>query len=315
MHEELIIKVANLISEGKGEALEEAIRQVTNGTTTTNVPVPENEDLTNVANDDRRDDAEFDDAEFDDDWDEGDDEIVVRHDITDCINGLQPMTAMVPNAILVLPMPTIYGIAMFVDMGEYGYSVGRVESLFKGEYSVLPVEVNTMTYDNGMVNEMFVYNPTLEDEAVKYALIVPKQDVNKDVGYTFPINGSYAGMGGVATDPVDMVNAVRTLYGTINEPITLPIIGYKVTKPDGSCKGMVYETNQLFTTDEEIVMHRSGFHFALNPNMLKTWYKGPYINNRPWIVQAGPYVEQNNRGIAVSDGIIFVKELDWADLA
>lgn len=314
MNEELIMQVANLISEGKGEALEEAIRRVTNGVPT-ETTVAEGETPAKAVIDDEPGAFGDDDYEGENDYDEYED-VVVHHDITDCLNGLAPMTAVVPKAILVLPMPTVYGVAMLVDMSKYNYSVGRVETLFNGEYSVLPVTIESLMYDDEKQNEAFVYDPALEDENVKYALIVPKQEVNKDVGYIFPMRGSYAGMGGVATDPVDMVNAVRTLYGTITDtdPVTLPVIGYKVTKPDGTCKGMAYEPDQYYTTDGEVVMHKSGFHFATRPEMLKTWYKGPYINNRPWIVQAGPYVETNAKGIAVSNGIIFVEELCWNDL-
>lgn len=310
MNEDIIMQVAGLISDGKGEALMDAIRKVTGEDADT-------EPKGKAVIDDGPENDEWDDngdEGYDGDYEEGEEDMDVRTDITNCLNNLGAMTAVVPNAILTLPMPTIYGMAMLVDMGKYNYSVGRVESLFKGEYSVLPVTIEPLMYGDNYENEAFVYDPALEDENVVYALIIPKQDVNKDVGYVFPMQGSYAGMGGVATDPVDMVNAVRTLYGTFDNPLTLPVIGYKVTKPDGTCKGKMYEPDQYYTTDEEIVMHKSGFHFAMRPDMLKTWYKGPYIDNLPWVVQAGPYVEKNAHGVAVSNGIIFVKELDWDDV-
>lgn len=311
MNDELIMNVASLISEGKGAELEEAIRKIQGKSTNA-------ED--NVANDDVHPAScsnDYDEENGYDDYDGKDeyDDPIVRHDISDCLANLQPMVNAVGSKnILTIPIPTVYGMAMFVDMSKYDYSVTRMNNLFDGDFCVLPVSLDVIAYGDEYSNEALVYKPEYDDHKVDYAIVIPKQYINKDVGYIFPIAGSYAGMGGVATDPVDMVHAVRSLYAVIDDTITLPVIGYKVTKPDGTCKGMEYEPMQYYKTDGEIVMHHSGFHFAMYPQRLKTWYRGPYENNIPWLVQAGPRVESDDSGVSVSNGIIFIKELNWEDI-
>ena len=67
----------------------------------------------------------------------------------------------------------------------------------------------------------------------------------------------------------------------------------------------------MYSLDGEIVPHKHGFHYATSTKALKSWYRNNYLDNEVYIVQAGTVNINAGHGRAVTDKIIFLKDINW----
>lgn len=291
---DIIMRVAKMIAEGKGDEIEEALDIV-------------------EENDMYDEDCDFDYEDYEDDADR------VITPLTDAIRSVEQMAEPLDNAIPILPIPTVYGTVILVDFKKYKYSceIQRLRSALPSDYILLPIEVESIKYEDGLVSEAIVFKSEMENDVVKLGIVIESQVVNNKYGYVLPINGMYAGYGAVATDLTDMANAIKSLIPTVSQNydmIKLPEKGVKVTKNDATCKGKSYEIGTFYKHDGDLVLHKKGLHYTTEAEALKTWYRNDYLENIPWVVQSGPTVITSSSNVCVSDGLILLKQLTWDEV-
>lgn len=91
--------------------------------------------------------------------------------------------------------------------------------------------------------------------------------------------------------------------------------GYKVFKPDWTCRGYQYKVGETFvyTGFEKIEPGCIGFHFSVNPRACFSWYEFD-IHNKVAEVEALGEVKGYTDECKVTDKLRIVRELTWEEL-
>lgn len=200
-----------------------------------------------------------------------------------------------------LPVSTIYGGAVLMNTdGFKPKEIGRVFQVFQDVFEkcrIFPVTFldSTCLETTDESDYVLIVNSNVDD-----------QDVEK---IRIPLKGNPI-LGCGASGLEDAANAAASLLKDM-EPFHL-VIGYKVTKPDYTCKGFKYQIGEQYHADMA-KLHHSGYHFAVDKYALFNWYQKFDPANKVLLVQAGPVVESDGR-VAVTDNLLVLEELDWKDL-
>lgn len=230
-NEELIDKVAHLLAEGKGELLEQAINDIEN--------------------------RGFQADNEDEEWEEWDDEDIEEynkdssHLVTEGLTIIKKMASTVKKPVILMPVPTLYGIALLADLGEYDCTLEQITDILH-DFTFMPVKIE-------MITTKFLQKECMADayeEKIQYGIIMPKQAVNKKYGYKIPADGAYLGMAAIASNLHDMADAVEAWMKmqdeSGNQCIRLPQKGCAVVSQKGLYKESMYiEEEILYSEDIE----------------------------------------------------------------
>lgn len=322
MDKSIMSRIEKLMEDGKAEELErllDAMEQKEDAQDTT-----EAEDAT--AKEDNWESRLK--EEDDDDWGEDENPWEECHTtlITDSIGMVQHMVDALKNsnidAIPILPMPTMYGLAALgVFNGNYEFGIIK-ETLNKSGFDMLPVKSISLyvSPEKNVSFESLIYKPFMERETLNLAIIFKQQQVSKEYGYIFPVNGVYAGTGFMAVNPADMVSALVYWYSTLGDEkgvhgtMVLPQKGYKVMKESGCKGGTRYKEEILYTVDGDVIPHKNGIHYATDAKLLTTWYKNDYKENQPMVVQAGNTVVDAGDKIKATETMLVLKHVAWEEI-
>lgn len=103
----------------------------------------------------------------------------------------------------------------------------------------------------------------------------------------------------------------NTMNATI-ENATTEQYGYKVFKPDFTCKGVEYKVGETMEFDGELVVGRSGLHFRKSALGTFTHYRFNPLN-KVALVKAEGTVEGTG-DMCCTDKLYIEKELSWAEV-
>lgn len=92
----------------------------------------------------------------------------------------------------------------------------------------------------------------------------------------------------------------------------MSVRGYKVFKPDWTCRGFQYEVGKTYKHDGDIEMCKAGFHFCQKISDCFNYYTFD-INNKVAEVEAIGNVETNGDK-SVTDKIVILRELTWYEV-
>ena len=87
---------------------------------------------------------------------------------------------------------------------------------------------------------------------------------------------------------------------------------YKLTDPDGSCRGHKFEVGKTYRHDGAVEMCRSGFHACRELNECFRFY-APLVS-RVFEVDMRGDILHDNGGKSVCSEIKILKELQWTDV-
>lgn len=200
----IIEEVEKLIAEGKEEELEKAIRKIQNNTEDFS---DENELL-----DDEYYEEEYE-EDFDDEYEV--EEGIITH-ISGTIENIMQYTEGMPIPLIpIIPTPTAYGIGLLIKTENVVSDINDfTEKLIKENIGCIPVEIKFVRDEENIIAEMLYYNSDMKNRITDLMLIYPLNEENKNPTANemiIPVNGFYSGMGCMAQDFNDMLNAIKTL--------------------------------------------------------------------------------------------------------
>lgn len=190
-------------------------------------------------------------------------------------------------------LDTVYGKLTLVEMEsrETVYNFDNAELMF--------VEVR---------NDMFVLHPLSYDNSCLVGIYaVVKKDENVAQSYCVPIADLKQPFIVDEITDAEIEKAVEA-----EGYFECPVVYYKITKPEHSCKGVKYcgYTHYLFNNDPKI--HKQGIHFTSSPSRLLHWYRGVNSDFHVFKVQVpdDAIIVSNRSGdIFATDDIIIGEEI------
>ena len=88
--------------------------------------------------------------------------------------------------------------------------------------------------------------------------------------------------------------------------------GYKVFKPDWTCRGFQYEVGKTFKHEGDISLCKEGFHFCQKASDCFNYYKFDSDNKVAEVVATG--LVESNEDKSVTNEITIVREIPWQEL-
>ena len=92
------------------------------------------------------------------------------------------------------------------------------------------------------------------------------------------------------------------------------IRGYKVTNPDGRCRGFLFEVGKDYKYDGEIKICNSGFHFCIKAAHCFSYYDFDSKNLVFEVETIGNYATHNEDSKIVTDHIRIIRQLTWDEV-
>lgn len=145
-------------------------------------------------------------------------------------------------------------------------------------------------------------------------------DTVRTIRYVIPIDTEAiieaTGFGGAAcacvSDVIDVLESANE-DGTLD--FKMPKIGWKITKPGMTCRGVQYALGQWYVYDGEtpIELHKHGCHYATDPKLLFSWYRPFDDDNEVYMVQIGPNHIDGSRA-SVTDRMLFLERIQWSEI-
>lgn len=187
-----------------------------------------------------------------------------------------------------------------------------------------PIDWMPVTIDGDVIYPLFL-RQTGNGEETRWILFWKHtRDWDVDDNYILPIRTDGKALAeneppiGVSSCAVDAVLAViRTMITLDSLTFELPEVYYKVTKPGMVCKGKQYQLHRIYThdvnRDGDLVLYENGFHFATNILAAVSWYRFS-TDNELYRVQVGKNRKIDERGVGVTDSLLFLDQLDWSRL-
>ena len=252
----------------------------------------------------------------------------IQESLTHSIRFFIPENA--EKRIPVMPVCTEYGMAVAVDLRTAGCSIGILRSMFSdGRYSCIPVSIDYLSDERvGRQVEVFYYTAQMNHELAEICLIIPEQDIlTGRCSYVFPSMTPDWDLSCVATSLENISVCVDALYEkfdkTKSKLFKMPIQGYKLIEPDeidkeqtpvllldGTVSNNVICSLRAMTgsqiSDDGIV-----FTTKYGAETFQMTYVGDNANSaRLCLVQAGPEVIDVTDDIKLTDMIIVLADLE-----
>ena len=88
-------------------------------------------------------------------------------------------------------------------------------------------------------------------------------------------------------------------------------MGYKVTKPDMTCRGYQYELGKVYQHEGNISLCNEGFHFCLQIQHCFNYYDFD-PKNKVFEIKYGNIITEDDK--SVTNTIEFVREVEWSEV-
>lgn len=247
-----------------------------------------------------------------DDEDEEDSELEPEEPAFDLVSALHEAGVhQVEDKIIVVP--TAYGSAALVKPSDMNEVLSQLDEDETSDIDWVCVSIHgdTILRDDDQgdwilfvrhTDDMEDYNYVIPIDVDQYLFALHRQRHNRTVER------------GIKYETVDdMLTVLQILFSELLD-LELPELYWKVTKPGMVCKDQQYQLHKLFTYDGIPTLHKCGYHFAANKLTLLQWY--PFSkDNELYLVQVGKNKEiDEENGVGVTDSILFVEKVDWANL-
>jgi hypothetical protein len=94
-----------------------------------------------------------------------------------------------------------------------------------------------------------------------------------------------------------------------------PVIkGYKVTNPDGTCRGFLFEVGKEYQYDGQIKICNSGFHFCIKPSHCFSYYSFDSNNKIFEVESIGEYQTHDEDSKICTGNLRIIRQLEWYEV-